>query len=928
MKKIIFFGLLVYFTSISFSQNFIFEGKDNQYYSSTNDAKIVFLEDKIKFIKNDNEYIIDFLNSNSRSFNERNSIIVNYYNDNKKIENVKVFTKLNYGDIEISISDKIILKNIDKEEVLINKKHLSKLNKTFLGDNEIFEISNLELDYKIEFSSIIGGAGSDLSGSSAKDEQGNVYFSGFTSSNLGSWLIDSYDATLNGNLDYFVIKMDKDNQVIWGTYIGSPSLDGSCYMDVKDGMIWVGGETHGDGFPTFEKSVQKTHKGDGDFSIFRLNYDGKLEFATYNGGNAYDTVLDVKIDEFGNAWVTGRTGSNTGMYVTQNAVNKTSNGFYDAFIMCFNKDNDCIYSSYYGGSGSDLSESMCITNKYIIFGGYSSSNDLPMLLNNNTSNNFIMAIDKKTYEVAWSYKYNADGYTNVQNLQPFDNQSFIVSGYTDYKHISKGNVFQSENNGGLDMFISKFKEDGELIKTTYLGGKGDEGRRTTDFQGGGIYLDDKFNIYVSGYTNSNDFPITDNAFQKSKNSNNDAFITVFDSELENILYSTYLGGSSNETGRDVLWSNNKLYINGWTQSSDFPLTNNAFQTHAEGNYTAFLTILSFQAKDPDPDPTPYSIYCDNSLNNYPNFSELRRIDLIGDVFKIDSTLILTNNLENQTGGVWSDIPYDVRGGFTSEFVFQISDGDDFGYSDSFNPGADGIAFVLQADNKGVLGNYAGGIGYEGLANAFAIEIDLYWNDQPEYNDPNGNHLAIFSSKEEISADHHSNDLLFQFDGLEPIEIDNTKYKMLVEYDADNLMLDVYLSKFNEEYKLVANIPGFDINSHLNLISNRGAFIGLTSSTGNSVQIHKLNSWYFCTGGEVPLPESIGEILSFPNPAVDYLNIKSDEIYEEVSITDIMGTKYSFDPNSTKIDISKFNTGIYILELKVGGKIKVQKFIKE
>lgn len=722
--------------------------------------------------------------------------------------------------------------------------------------------------------------------------------------------------------------MDKNNKVIWGTYIGSPSLDGSCYMDVKDGMVWVGGETHGDGFPTFDKSVQKTHNGTGDFTIFRLNYDGQLEFATYNGGSGYDTVLDVKIDEAGNAWVTGRTASHSGMYVTQNAMHSESNGSNDAFVMCFNKENDCIYSSYYGGSGTDLSESMCITNKYVIIGGYSTSDDLPNLIENNTSNNFIMAIDKSDYNVAWSFKYLANGYTNVQNLQTVDLESFIVSGYTNYPSLSTGTVFQEKNNGGLDMFVSKFTEEGLLMKTTYLGGSSDEGRITTDFQGGGIYIDDKFNIYVSGYTNSSDFPITENALQKSKRQGNDAFITVFDPELENIIYSTYLGGSNDETGRDVLWANEKLYVNGWTKSHNFPLTKDAVQTKVGGNYTAFLTIFSFNGENPDPDPLPDSVNCDNTLNNYNGFANLRRLEIMGNIYKYDSTLYLTNNLEYQVGAIWSDVPYDLSEGFTSEFVFQLSDGDDLGHPDGFNPGGDGLAFVLQAYDQGVIGNNAGGLGYEGLYNTLAIEIDLYWNDEPGFNDPNGNHIAVFSSKGEIRADHDSDDLVIENDKIQTIEIDDTKYKMLVEYIPTSSSLDIYLSKVNEEYELVANISNFVLDQHINLISDRGAYLGITSATGNAVQIHKLNSWYFCTGEEVPIPEMAPTTLMYPNPAVDYLNIESNKDYEEIIVSDFMGNRYSYDPNTSRIDISEFNRGVYILELTIDGKKSVQKFIKE
>ena len=222
--------------------------------------------------------------------------------------------------------------------------------------------------------------------------------------------------------------------------------------------------------------------------------------------------------------------------------------------------------------------------------------------------------------------------------------------------------------------------------------------------------------------------------------------------MKELKYSTYLGGSADDVGKDILWSDDKVYLNGYTSSLNFPITENAIdKSFSKDNYHPYLSILGFQKKIP----------CENTNYEYNGFRNIDGLILSQDAVVYDSTLRLTKDDFFQRGAIWTENPIDLSNGLSSEFAFQLSNGDNKGLDDGFTPGADGLAFIIQGDKTAVIGNYGGGIGYEGIKNALVIELDLYQNKDYDYNDPNGNHLAIFSSKSKVSANHNSNNLIFE-----------------------------------------------------------------------------------------------------------------------------------------------------------------------
>ncbi|MFE0565521.1 SBBP repeat-containing protein, partial [Priestia megaterium] len=139
--------------------------------------------------------------------------------------------------------------------------------------------------------------------------------------------------------------------------------------------------------------------------------------------------------------------------------------------------------------------------------------------------------------------------------------------------------------------------DPGLIYSTYLGG-------TETDRGAGIAVDTEGNTYVTGFTNSPDFPVTPGAFDTTFNGDDDTFVTKLDPTGSDLIYSTYLGGIGIDQGSSIaIDTRGNAYVTGSTSSPDFPVTPGAFDTTYNGNTDAFVTKL-----DPTGSDLIYSTY--------------------------------------------------------------------------------------------------------------------------------------------------------------------------------------------------------------------------------------------------------------------------------------------------------------------------------
>jgi hypothetical protein len=159
-----------------------------------------------------------------------------------------------------------------------------------------------------------------------------------------------------------------------------------------------------------------------------------------------------------------------------------------------------------------------------------------------------------------------------------------VTGQTGSGFPTTPGAFDTTFNGGFqDAFVTKLNARGSaLVYSTFLGGTSSDDGRGIAVRGG--------RAYVTGFTESADFPTTPGAFDTTFNGVRDAFVTKLNARGSALVYSTFLGGTSDDFGLGIAVREGRAYVTGDTSSADFPTTRRAFDRTLD-SIDAFVTKL-------------------------------------------------------------------------------------------------------------------------------------------------------------------------------------------------------------------------------------------------------------------------------------------------------------------------------------------------
>ena len=318
-----------------------------------------------------------------------------------------------------------------------------------------------------------------------------------------------------------------DPVLVYASYLGGSALDvGNDIAVDSSGNAYVTGRAVSADFPT-ANPFQATFAGsNGDAFVTKVNAAGSaLVYSTFLGGSSFEEGIGIAVDSSGNAYLTGITQSTTN-FPTVNPLQGIHGGggnFQDVFITKVNAAGSAlVYSTFLGGQCDDSGRGIAL----------------------DSSNN--------------AYVTGTTGNCNVNNFPTL-------------------NPIQGTFGGRGDVFITKVNAAGSaLVYSTFLGGSGFDG-------GGGIAVDNSGNAYVAGHAGSADFPTT-NPFQAIFGGSSDAFVAKVNAAGSALVYSTFLGGSSGEFGRDIaVDGSGNAYVTGTTASTDFP-TANPFQATFGGSF--------------------------------------------------------------------------------------------------------------------------------------------------------------------------------------------------------------------------------------------------------------------------------------------------------------------------------------------------------
>ena len=278
-----------------------------------------------------------------------------------------------------------------------------------------------------------------------------------------------------------------------------------------------------------------------------LVIDPVLVYSTYLGGSGNEMATGIAVDSFGNAHITGQTLSANFPTSPLNARLGPQNpsNTLDVFIAKLNTTGSAlVFSTYLGGSGDDVGAGVAVD------------------LNGN---------------------------------------AYVTGATLSANFPTTGGAYQSPNPGGQDAFVAKLTPDGSaLVYSVRLGGG------SLDF-GRGIAVGSDGKAYVAGETFSIDFP-TLNPSQGNTGGVWDAFVTALNPTGSGLVYSTYLGGNSDDYGTGIaVDGSGQACVTGYTRSTDFPTT--TYMWHGNGYY-AFVTKLDAMGA------RVYSTYLGGSGSDY------------------------------------------------------------------------------------------------------------------------------------------------------------------------------------------------------------------------------------------------------------------------------------------------------------------------
>jgi hypothetical protein len=304
----------------------------------------------------------------------------------------------------------------------------------------------------------------------AVDGSGNAYVTGGTECPFPT-TPGAFQTTCGVNGGAFVSKLSAaGSALVYSTYLGESDYSGptggnGIAVDAS-GNAYITGQTYSSNFPTTPGAFQTAspHAGSGHAFVSKLNATGSaLVYSTYLGGNFVDAGGGIAVDASRNAYLVGWTASSN-FPTTPGAFQSTLAGSGHAFVSKLNAIGSAlVYSTYLGGSGYD--------------------------------HGWGIAVDP-------SGNAYATGVTSSSNFP-----------------TTPGAVQATYGGGQNDAFLSKLNATGSaLLYSTLLGG-------TQADTGWGIAVDASGNAYVTGWTESSDFPTTPGAFQTTFGGETSGFVS-------------------------------------------------------------------------------------------------------------------------------------------------------------------------------------------------------------------------------------------------------------------------------------------------------------------------------------------------------------------------------------------------------------------
>jgi hypothetical protein len=382
-----------------------------------------------------------------------------------------------------------------------------------------------------------------------------------------------------------------DPVLTYSTYLGGSLDDEPAGITVDaNGNAYVVGTTGSTDFPASLSAPPVSGGGTGVF-VSKLNASGSaLIYSTYLGGSGTNFGRGIAVDAAGNAYVVGSTDS-TNFPVTSGAFGRTPQGLFDVFVAKLNPEGSALlYATLLGGTGNDAGRCIALdADGNACVAGATSSNRVPFPTTSGAfdtnrhlnSDVFVTKLNADGSALIYSTLLGGDGSDIAYGIAVDAAGAAYVTGATASTNFpTTPEAFATTHQGNSDAFVAKLSADGtSVLYSTLLGGSASATYMEGDV-GLGIAVDPQGAAYVTGYSDSTNFPTTPGAWKPSKDggsSSRNAFVTKIAADGSTLVYSTLLGGSAYAAGRAIAFDfEGTAYVTGETYSRDFPVTPGAF----------------------------------------------------------------------------------------------------------------------------------------------------------------------------------------------------------------------------------------------------------------------------------------------------------------------------------------------------------------
>ncbi len=408
------------------------------------------------------------------------------------------------------------------------------------------------------YATFLGGSDSDWGKGIAVDNAGSAYVTGVTgSSDFPAASGPGYDTTYNGDWgDAFVVKLNPTGTALsYVTFLGGSSTDEGKGIAVDSaGYVYVTGATDSSDFPAASgPGYDTSYNGDWDDAfVVKLKPAGTaLSYATFLGGSGVDIGYGIAADSAGSAYVTGWTSSSdfpaaSGPGYDTSYDDYNNNG--DAFVVELNPAGTTLrYATFLEGARHDYGYGIAVDNAgsaYVT--GETGSSDFPAAsgpgydttYNGDWVDAFVVKLNPAGTALSYATFLGGSDYDWGQSIAVDGAGSAYVTGSTlsDDFPASSGPGYDTTHNGyAADPFVVKLNPAGTALGyATFLGGSDAD-------TGSGIAVDDAGSAYVTGWTESGDFPaVSQPGYDTSYNGSYDTFVVKLTPAGTALSYATFL----------------------------------------------------------------------------------------------------------------------------------------------------------------------------------------------------------------------------------------------------------------------------------------------------------------------------------------------------------------------------------------------------